>query len=529
MGKTLGRLSIGVCYVGAALWLIDCGPAKYTFDRDPKDATTKGDVRDSSVVTDVTDSSVVVDVTDSSVVPDITDSSVVMDITDSSVVTDVADAMDVVDVSDVRIEAAIEAAVCTTGQTLCGPTCVNLITNSEHCGGCGQTCDLAHAATQRCSASTCTVISCDPGWNNCDAMNSNGCELADSALRSNATHCGRCGNACATDQVCEAGACVAAQRSCRSTGAPGCGVVMVPGGTFTMGDTGARNASPVQPGQTVSPFLIDRYEVTVARFRRFWDAGHPAVPGGVVAYPGNPAFPSTGIIRAPFVGGLGNWSTDAGAIENHPVNFLTWATSQAFCVWDGGRLPTEAEWEFAARGTDGRPFPWGTRAGSDLACVYPPEMRATTCAEDDTAFLSGASPWGALHMVGNVAEYCADWYADYGSSCWRGMSANNPICGDNSRGAHVIRGGSRLASDPTDWRSASREIDSGFGLIAVSGFRCVRTSLRLVLLRRSTLFAARSLRDLKPHGTRYSRPTFQFLTTSFSARSSFLILFFTLM
>jgi hypothetical protein len=110
---------------------------------------------------------------------DVRDSSVVMDITDSTVAMDIADAMDVVDVTDVRLEAATEAPVCATGETLCGAACVNIVTSSAHCGGCGQTCDLAHAAMQRCSASTCSVIACDPGWNNCDMMNNNGCELSD--------------------------------------------------------------------------------------------------------------------------------------------------------------------------------------------------------------------------------------------------------------------------------------------------------------------------------------------------------------
>jgi formylglycine-generating enzyme len=398
------------------------------------------------------------------------------DVRDSSVVMDITDAMDVVDIvdaTDVRLEAAIEAAVCTTGQTLCGPTCVNLVTNSEHCGGCGRTCDLARAATQRCSASTCTVVTCDPGWNNCDAMNSNGCELSDTALQSNVTHCGRCGNACATGQVCEAGTCIAPQRSCRPTITSGCGLVSVPGGTFTMGDPLAFGASPVQPEQTVSPFLIDRYEVTVARFRRFWDAGHPAVPGGAVAYPGNPAFLSGGAVASP-TGSYCNWFRDR---ENHPMTCVTWATAQAFCVWDGGRLPTEAEWEFAARGTDGRTFPWGTSETGVLTCTNFPVPRIETCAEDDPAFLGDTSPWGALHMAGNVAEFCADWYVAFGSSCWRGMSANNPICGDNSGGLHVARGGAWLVTDANNLRCGTRSQPRPLAAEELShvGFRCART------------------------------------------------------
>jgi formylglycine-generating enzyme len=448
MKKSLIRFSIGMVCVAIALCAESCGPPTYVFNR--RDVAAESDVADSSIV---------------------------MDINDATAVTDVIDVMNTV---DVRLEAAMEAAVCTTGQTLCGPACVNLVTNSEYCGGCGQTCDLPHAATQRCSASTCTVSSCDSGWNNCDTVDSNGCELADFALRSSTTHCGRCGNACPAGQLCEAGTCVIGQRSCWPTTTSGCGLVTVPGGTFTMGEIGTRGASPVQPGQTVSPFMMDRYEVTVARFRRFWNSGHPAVPGGVVAYPGNPAFPSAGTVEEPIFVSFPycTWSTSASGRENHPISCVNWATAQAFCVWDGGRLPTEAEWEFAARGTDGRSFPWGTREDDTLACVGSPITRRAACAEDDPAFSAGASPWGALHMVGNVNEYCADWYADYGSSCWRGMTSNNPICADNARGEHTVRGGSWSSPAPSDWRSATREMDSPLLRIAITGIRCVRSSVR---------------------------------------------------
>jgi formylglycine-generating enzyme required for sulfatase activity len=80
-------------------------------------------------------------------------------------------------------------------------------------------------------------------------------------------------------------------------------------------------------------------------------------------------------------------------------------------------------------------------------------------------------------MAGNAVEYCADWYADYGSSCWRGMSANNPICNDSSFVEHTVRGGSLASSDPVAWRSASRRAYSALYVVYGVGFRCARTPL----------------------------------------------------
>ncbi len=269
------------------------------------------------------------------------------------------------------------------------------------------------------------------------------------------------------------------QRSCEG-GASGCGMVSVPGGTFAMGDPMARRGGPVQTAITVSPFMIDRYEVTVARFRRFWDAGHPGVPDQWVVYRGGRNLPWALTTYEP--GRAADiaectWNPAAGNFESRPINCVDWFTAQAFCVWDGGRLPTEAEWEFAARGTDGRAFPWGNEAPDGRLCWGGNDQGLMgTCDEEGGAFTPGASPFGAIHMSGNVWEWTADSYGDYGNSdCWMGAAQTDPICSANSDSDRVVRGGAWHYTDAVDLRAAARGGVSPtsrnvFGI----GFRCAR-------------------------------------------------------
>ncbi len=266
----------------------------------------------------------------------------------------------------------------------------------------------------------------------------------------------------------------------------GCGMVPVPGGAFAMGDTGAANAAPVLPSVTVGPFWIDRYEVTVARFQVFLEsvpAGSRA-PSGPVAYPRG-ALPFEGSVDAEaelasFVGETTrNPGCNYGATpprEGHPMNCLDWATAQAFCVWDGGRLPTEAEWEFAARGADGRAYPWGATAGQ--ACTSVVGARRTgTCAVDDEAFARIASPFSALQLVGNVWEWTADWFAPFTDPvCWQSSARAEPLCASHADPAYrVIRGGAWDATEDQYARAGTR-----FGRVpshrdSRHGFRCARS------------------------------------------------------
>ena len=272
-------------------------------------------------------------------------------------------------------------------------------------------------------------------------------------------------------------------------------MVAVSAGMLTLGHPGALGASPSPGAVTLSTnFRVDRYEVTIKRFRQYVQAGMPGVPGGVVEYPGGRRVPWIGPPLVPSLAVAAdadrvgcNWTSSPGDREYHPVNCVDQVTAQAFCVWDGGRLPTEAELELAARGTDGRAWPWGNDADTDRRpgplriCSYRrgplPCQSFGTCEVDDPEYGDGVSPSGVWQMVGNVWEWTADTDADYvDPDCWGAMRRIDPVCdrGDGFQN-RSLRGGAwggsvtmalyasaRLGTD-------QRTIDDG------NGFRCVRT------------------------------------------------------
>ena len=216
----------------------------------------------------------------------------------------------------------------------------------------------------------------------------------------------------------------------------------------------------------VNSFRLDKYLVTVARFRQFVNggAGHlPAVGTGKHAYldggqglanngadgghePGWVATDNGDV--APTNANLtcdpnATWTDTAGSQENLPINCVNWYEAYAFCIWDGGFLPSEAEWEYAAAGgSEQREYPWGsadpglTDAYAIFLCDYPDGGGScdtlANIAPVGTATL-GAGLWGQLDMAGEVWEWSLDWYAPY-AACVN--------CADATPGAaRVVRGG----------------------------------------------------------------------------------------
>jgi len=168
--------------------------------------------------------------------------------------------------------------------------------------------------------------------------------------------------------------------------------VTLPGGEFTMGRGTEGEEGPAHK-VTLSPFQMARTKVTVGQYKACVDAGACAAP----ACDGESTF--------------GTWGKPGR--ENYPVNYVTWEQAGAFSKWVGGRLPTEAEWEFAARGTESRPFPWGDEAAS---CVTPAKALADAQSDEEPPLVPVCStpacntPAGLCDMAGEVREWVADFY-----------------------------------------------------------------------------------------------------------------------
>lgn len=189
-------------------------------------------------------------------------------------------------------------------------------------------------------------------------------------------------------------------------------MVYVPAGEFTMGLGASLNNNHPQIGSPahivyLDAFYVDRYEVTVAEYVKFLNT---LGRNSCSEYPC--VYEHQGKVVAQWIDTIsGSYQSQAG-FENRPVVNVTWWGAQAYCRWRGKRLPTEAEWEKAARGTDGRLYPWGNEWNPTYAAapgmifqggVYP--LQVGTHPND-------VSPYGAYDMLGNAGEWVADWYSE---------------------------------------------------------------------------------------------------------------------
>jgi formylglycine-generating enzyme required for sulfatase activity len=224
--------------------------------------------------------------------------------------------------------------------------------------------------------------------------------------------------------------------------------VKVCGGDFMMGSNdGVIDEQPVHPVH-VDTFWIGKYEVSNAQYRE-WKADHKD-------YFDEPA---------------------------QPVNDVSWFSAKEYCQWLGGELPTEAEWEYAARGPEGRKYPWGSAAPEKGRATF--EQGSGGQPDLITANPKGVGPFGTWNQAGNVWEWCADWHSDSykvtkdktgPDKPWTIVKQVNPI-GPATGSRHVLRGGS-FWTEPWSLRSTFRAWvgpENGSRLI---GFRCVRGSGR---------------------------------------------------
>ena len=215
-------------------------------------------------------------------------------------------------------------------------------------------------------------------------------------------------------------------------------MVYVPGGEIIFGsDDGAEDESPQQT-LMVDAFNIDIHPVTCTEYEAFVDAtGH----------------------RAPR-----NWKDGQIPMgkENHPVVWVTWEDATAYAAWAGKRLPTEVEWEKAARGTDGRAYPWGDSFSMENCNSRESGLEDTSPVGE---YAAGASPFGALDMAGNIWEWTSDWYDAYRGSVY-GMDRYGTTY-------RAIRGGSWF--DGAEMvRSTARNSYKPGSSFSTIGFRCAK-------------------------------------------------------
>ncbi len=192
----------------------------------------------------------------------------------------------------------------------------------------------------------------------------------------------------------------------RISGAPK-DMALIPAGPFTMGSNDWWPKSQPEHRETVGAFYLDRYEVTNRRYKAFVDAARTTPPGH-------------------WIGG----KIPPGK-EDHPVVFVSWYDADAFCKWEGKRLPGEKEWEKAARSTDGRTFPWGNKFAKEKANT-PQYGHGGTMPVG--SFENGKSPYGIYDMAGNAWEWVDDWFKPY-----PGNTHADENYGEKYR---VLRGGS---------------------------------------------------------------------------------------
>lgn len=180
------------------------------------------------------------------------------------------------------------------------------------------------------------------------------------------------------------------------------GMVRIPGGAFTMGsDDGPEDERPAHRVQ-VPAFEIDRLPVTNRAFATFLQAVGPRGPAGERYYDWDDA-------DARIHQHAGRWQADPEAAE-HPVVEASWAGARAYCAWRGARLPTEAEWEKAARGTDRRRYPWGNAPPDASLAHYGGGWHDTVPVGSRP---KGASPYGVLDMAGNGWQWVSSAYRPY--------------------------------------------------------------------------------------------------------------------
>jgi len=236
-------------------------------------------------------------------------------------------------------------------------------------------------------------------------------------------------------------------------------MVPIPAGPFTMGsDNGPADERPAHRVE-IPTFSIDQTPVTNAQFAGFLNAVGPVNSKGERLFDFDD---NDGRVHK-----RGDkWVADPG-FENHPAVEVSWFGARDYCVWAGKRLPTEAEWEKAARGTDARKYPWGNSPPDRTKARFGAGWNQTAPVE---SFSQGASPYGVLDLAGNAWEWVSSAYLPYPYNPWDGRESLEPGPVRGTRGGGHDSPAEELTTTQLG-RSLPRNFRSGHHNI---GFRCAR-------------------------------------------------------
>ncbi len=339
-------------------------------------------------------------------------------------------------------EGCVEGACCgPEAPAVCANECVDVRSDERHCGLCGAPCGEG----QLCTNGVC----CGAGTSYCS--------WACRDLSSDPLACGDCATLCPVGTTCEAGACTA----CPAGTEPAtCGAAVVcldpalprepcmarlPAGTFRIGI--AIVDSPFAPEHEATftrDLLLDVTEVAQAQYAACVTAGACS------------AASITLLDRDPLL----------------PAVYVTWDQADQFCRWRGARLPTESEWERAARGADDRCLPWTTEACTAFVdrapgCAYANVVDCEGALTPVGGKRGGASPEGVLDLTGNAREWVSDWHGPY-----RAEPVTDPQ-GPPTGERRVMRGGD-FEHEPLDGASFVRRADFPYDWGESQGFRCAK-------------------------------------------------------